>query len=266
MRYTKLTPFTTLAAACGLALSASAVASADFVLVDDFENYAVGDTVLNTNDYAGGNSTAAVVADPEGADQALNVIRTAGVGENLAKFNAIDVEDGSVGTVFFQMRFDTNNDPNFVFSLGQGDNFFSSVLAFKVRGAPTPGELSLENASAAPISTLDVGATYNVFAVVDNATGAGDALELYLQSDDDADFANVTQIASTFTKGFGDQPGTDSIDVLTFSAFNEDGVSGPVIDNIFYDDAGVNLANPVPEPAAIGAAMLLVPLALRRAR
>ena len=252
-----------LAAAAALTLGL-ALAQAAPVLVDDYESYALGANILNTNDYVGGNNGTEIIADADGGDQALLVDGDPGTGPNLAKFNAISVEDGSTGTLFFQMRFDVTAEPNFVFSVGTGDDFFPNTLAFKVRGNPATG-LELQAADGTPISTIDPSVTYDVYAVINNDAGAGDNLDLYLQSDADPDFAALTQVgaAQAFTKDFGGQPGTDTMNAFVFSSFAEPGAT---IDNVYYDDAGVNLTNPIPEPAAAAAALGLAVPALRRRR
>ena len=259
--------------ACAAASAATALpASAAYVLVDDFEDLTVGNTLKATNGYDGNsNSTSVtVIADTDGGDQAINVTGPQGetnIGKDLP-FGG--VEDGTTGTLFLQMRVSeaTTTDQNFVFSLGNSTSFFGNALAFKLR-ANTPGDptrVSLENAEgvAGGVGVLP-GVTYDVYAVIDNPAGPDGSLDLYLQSDADPTFASLTQVyaADDFTKPFGGSP-ANTADITRF-AFNKFNGSNLVVDNVYYDDAGVNLTNPIPEPGTLGlAAAGLAAFALRR--
>ena len=229
-------------------------AAADFVLVDDFESYAPNASLPPQNGYSttNGGSAAIVVADSDGADQAVSIAAGTDVTE-LSK-NAFTIAEGTTGTVFNQLRFEGNDAPNYVQGYGSGVDFFGSSFAFKAQfgGGGTFGILAGNDVDTG--SQLIADATYNIFAVIDNAVGTSDAFRLYIQSDDDANYATLTQVGAglTFTKSFGGQPLAGDYTSLVFSSFDD--VTPTIVDNYYVDTMGENLVNPIPipEPGAIG--------------
>ena len=193
-----------------IATGLAGTASAEDVLIDAFENAPFGTRILGQSGSFGGNPDPRVVADTDGGDQAGATSRLPGAANNLGH-GGLSVEEGSTGTFFTQFRVDAAGDPNAVLAFGDGDGFNNNVYAVKFRDQG--GGLTLQNSEGGGIASLDTGATYNFFAVIENGTPGNDDLDVFLQSDDDDDdFATLTEVglADSFIISFGAVSGGDS--------------------------------------------------------
>lgn len=219
-----------------------------FVLVDDFSTYALGSNMLgqggwNTNSTRAPITNASVVTDPSSAsNQVMSLVEITANGNQAAIDNQVlAVEDGSTATLFFRMRHTAlTGDPDTPMGVGSNDNgqFGNYELGFKIRSGGINGQNRTEGLPT-ELNNLDRDVWFNVWWVITNgAAGGTETLDLYLQSDSDADYTTRQHVA-TLTSAI---PTTEIIDTLTFTKFNENGVL--LIDGIYYDDQGINLTDP----------------------
>jgi hypothetical protein len=197
----------------------------------------------NTNSTRAPVTNASVVTDPSSASNpVMSLVEITANGNQAAIDNQVlAVEDGSTATLFFRMRHNAlTGDPDTPMGVGSNDNgqFGNFELGFKIRGGGINGQNRTEGLPS-NLNNLDRNVWFNVWWVVTNgAAGGTETLDLYLQSDSDADYTTRQHVA-TLTSAI---PTTEIIDTLTFTKFNENGVM--LIDDIYYDDQEINLTDP----------------------
>ena len=250
---TNILPF---ALGAGLWLVTTLSAPAAFTLVDDLEALSIGPIGGQGGWVAVGSAaqqTSQVVTnDPLNINN--KVMRQLGTGAAFL-YNSggpLNIPEGASGTFFLRFYTDSaSNDEVFGLTdvttpnatVGNFGDFEaqSGVLnnALRVRDAGSNQSVS---------SALDVGVWYNLWMVIDNSS---DTWQLYIQSDNDADFLTQTQFSSTdgtinFRNGVASNP------LLSFEVRNSNqGATSVYYDDLYIDATGANLANPtVPEPAS----------------
>lgn len=224
-----------------------------------------------------------VATDPVSAGNQVLLITTSDgtsqgsvgkLGYNIASVpDAAPAFDSISGTVFFRARYSGQartsvgmSDINTINPSNFGD--FETQLIFNSQTSATP---SLRNGNgSAPINpTIQENAWYNIWMVIDNTgtsgqTGNSDAYRLYVQSDADVNFTSQTLVTpdSNLFRNF-----TQNANPLVSFVIKGGGSNtGSVwLDDIYIDQTGLNLNNPIPEPASVllllgGSALL----ALRR--
>ncbi len=224
-----------------------------------------------------------VATDPVSAgNQVLHVTTSDGtsqgsvgkLGYNIASVpDANPSMDSVSGTVFFRARYEGQART----SVGMSDintinastfNDFETQLIFNSMTSATPS-LRSGNGSGTISPTMLQNTWYNVWMVIDNTgtsgqTGNSDAYRLYVQSDADANFATQTLVTpdSNVFRNFTQNANS----LVSFVVKGGGSNTGSVwLDDIYIDETGLNLNNPIPEPTS---AMLLLGgvalLAMRR--
>jgi len=271
-------------------------AHADFSLFDNFDNYAAG---LNLNGLGpAGNTWTTPDATAAGTITIVNVapgnnaVQFKAAADNVAHRNFRSLQAAglaipnasSAATVFFTFRTGGGylNFNNIVTDQAtpsdlagssevQLNEDYSAGTFFRGRNAgnfrlltTSASSIQAERDAARIIPVAD--ATYNVWFAIDNTT---DTYKIYMQSNQDPNLATVTQMlmSNDGTGAFRFRNSGTTLqanDLITFNmGVGGGGFVGPVfIDDIYVDTAGVNLGNPIPEPAvlstlAIGALALL---------
>lgn len=253
-----------LAASSVLALAS---AQAQLIKYEDFESYTDGQVLANngttsvdgwtkgTNasnrtfnatvlEESGGNKY--LLQDKGGAAGGPAVVLQPGSG-----FGATTADDG-FQTLFFRFQVSTtapnDSNPNNKAGFGIGaatdsGNPFNPKAGFDIDGN---GQIFNSNSSTTVGTALDPNVWYNAWFAVDHrGTQAGSTAELWVQSDSDANYATQTLVGSTFYNNIG----ASAYDIIYF---NSENISGPAfaVDDIFYDNTGKNLVNPIPEPSS----------------
>ncbi len=244
---------TAVLAAAGLG-GLSSPASAAFVLIDDFESYTVGSTINGQGSWTSNNAANTVVADPAGgANKVLSF-----AAKDSSVFNsaaAISIANNTTGTLFFSFRMDTAASD---VSTGLTDvNTPASFNDFRAQARTGNGSGKLDTRDGGafrPLTTTgaaggdeadNLEAWYHLWMVINNTS---DTVEYWVQSDSDADFATQTQLFASETINFRTAT-TDVLDRLYLRSGT--GNSVVYLDNFWIDTAGVNLTNPIPEPASL---------------
>ena len=245
--------FLTLAATLFLAF-ASLPTHAEFVLIDDFEAYADGDSISSKADW---NNNGTVDTDPaDGTNLVLSFSPSNGIGYYGG--SDIKIADNTTGTLLYRARLTSGGQ---AFGMGMSDetapnpwDSFEAQLTWDETGSP----ISVRDGSGPhPEATTTDDAWYNVWMVIDNTN---DEYDVYLQSDDDANFSSQTQIADD--AGF--RNGSANNDLVSFFMRTNAGTGSVLyIDDIKLDNTGKNLA--IPEPASL-TLFILGGLALTRRR
>jgi len=184
-------------------------------------------------------------------------------------FAAISLPEGDTGT-FFGRYYATSTDTNVAFGLSTespaslpdpGPIGFGSIntttFVFDGRLRGSDADTVVTTLTGGGNEADNVGAWYNFWIVVDNGANT---VQTYIQSDDDSDFATQTLMSSSGTGGFR-VPTTDELVSLVFRADVTSGSNGNnqtvLFDDIWFDAAGSNLANPIPEPGSLALGLIV---------
>ena len=253
--------------AIALSLSLLSPASAAYVLVQDFEGGTLGapvDTVPGV--YGNNNSSSLVVAGLDGQAGSINGAAATGFASSETGIAGLNIADNSSGTVFFQMSLpttNTSNDPDVNIGLLESGNptpnVFNSDYRFQIRSDGTNpvlrsgNNMALNGAGGGEV-ILQPGLTYDVFAFVDSTA---DVMDLYIASEDDSLYAGAPTLVGSSVFSNPNFFGTAGGDVgtLSFQGFNNSATVSLLVDNVFADNTGLNLASPVaatavPEPGS----------------
>lgn len=262
----------TLALATGM----STASRGGYVLVDDFQSYALGSPIDGQGYWeaeAGANAVAAgVAADPLAAGNRVLAIGDGGfTGGRLGHRETINtnpslrIADGTTATLFFRMAWNSEVDVNLSIGMTEvaypiSDTLFNSFEQFRsqLAAAFSPGydNIGIRDIGGLKKLTFDVAPLhwYNVWLVIDQEF---DTTQIYLQG---GAFSQQTLLAYQGTTEFLFRNGATEDDLITLFIATGRGTTnvppdpteniGPVyIDDVFIDASGINLTNPVPEPA-----------------
>lgn len=245
-----------------------------YVLVDNFDGYTAGTNISGQGAWTAntvGSAISSVVANPGGSGQALSLPAfqtTAGLPSNYVYNNSsnINIANGTTGTLFYQFRFEGSGILNTSHGIADrapvgGTDF--STFEVQVRSgnqdqATQYNDMYVRDGAAFEGMTSGVGGTspkflsgvwYNFWLVADNTA---DTFTIRVQSSQDPNYLTQTQLTS----------GADALNFRngTTSALNAFyAMNGPsqaqalFFDNIYVDNSGINLVNPVPvpEPSAL---------------
>jgi hypothetical protein len=263
-----------LVAALAMGAVYAAPASAAFVLLEDFQDVALGANLGAVNPgetfslviQSGQSPTATVVISPWDADN--HAARVQGPGATLSMpFGSESILQGTTGTLFYQIyRTGLVN-----FSAGASDvasiadhNFGNYESQLNVNALNEPQALRMRHGGgfSATQRNFDINELYNVWHVINNTA---DTTEVYLQQVG-VDPAPV-QLFSGSTTAFGFRNGVANNDMVQFLLMTGTGSATDAnhttvfFDNIYVDKSGANLTNPIPEPGSLallglGTAML----------
>ena len=262
----------------GAGLLGVSSAQAAYTVVDNFESLALGedfrapgdgDLLTGAGGWIGASQPSAVFevgVDPTSAgNQVLNVYSNDANSNGTLLFPSV-ISDNTTGTIFMRVRYGVDEtsptatiDPFALWglshrtSLTSGDtaNFSGTLTAYASVGTGQPDnntDFRVRNggSSITPTDGLDTDAWYN-FWFVANATT--DTYDVYVQSDDDSDYASQTQVASgaAFRNA-----GANDLSVIIKQG--DDFVGQFWFDDIYVDASGQNLVNPlssdpIPEPS-----------------
>ena len=163
-------------------------------------------------------------------------------------FNATAANDG-YQTLFFRFMIDSSFGTAGKAGVSIAAN--NTTLAGQKAGFFVNGAGALTDLSNVTRGTVALNQWYDAWLVVDHrgaSTNAGSNASLYLQSATDANYATQTQVAGNFYFGVG----TANYNTIMLYSDTLAGLSTG-IDDIYYDNTGVNLVDPtvVPEPHTI---------------
>lgn len=161
-------------------------------------------------------------------------------------FYATTADDG-YQTLFFRFMVDSSQGTNGYVGVGVAANEGSAnpllKCGFKVDGAGNVLDSSLVSQG-----TVELDTWYNAWLAVDHrGTAAGSNARLYLQSDDDATYSSQTLVGNSFYSS----PGAAPYKTLLFSSEHLNGLN-LALDDLYYDNSGESLANPLAPAAAYG--------------
>ncbi|MEN1678288.1 MAG: hypothetical protein AAGJ46_01750 [Planctomycetota bacterium] len=256
-----LTPLIRLSIA--LTLFVPATCSAAFTSISDFESLtpgALGSQGGWTSELSA-TSVYTVTADPDNpSNQVLRATGTSAAqgapndGNAYISLGSNSIADGTTGTVFFRMRTSDLSDLVFGASDLAAPFTWSSYEGYMVMGAVAGNNaFRVRNGGAFSGNLLGYSGDewYNVWLVLDHTA---DSTSLYVSQGADP-------AALLGSGGFrtGNEPDTDlvSLNLRMGAAHNNNNARG-YLDDIYVDNSGVNLANPViPEPSSVVMAFLV---------
>lgn len=228
---------------------------AEFIKIDDFESYALGD--INGQSDGSGTWTAAsiqqVALEPNSTNQVLDSTASADETNSFNDDPNLTIADGTTGTLFFRIQRGTDVVGHIVYGLSDvatpgawGD--YEAGLGDRSSGNGFNGG-SLDVRDAGTYRTLsEIGANewINLWMVIDNGA---DTVQVYAQSD--TTFPTQTLLDDdSGTTTFAFRNGTaDPLTTFLLRTGTNHG-SPYLLDDIYLDASGANLANPIPEPTS----------------
>jgi hypothetical protein len=240
--------------------------------------------LTGANDGSADRGLRQIVADPTNANNAvLKFLGGGGTGTGKSVSAGQGIADGTTGTMF--LRFYMDNTVGVQFGISSTATAVNATgnAGTIVLGGPTTASNELTGyvgagPTATPTQTVDQDTWYNLWIVLGNSTGtAADSVQFYLQGGNGA-FATQQQLFSVgpnfeFTSRFNfDSGAANELLRLAFRpASSNRSTSNPpdggilFVDDIYINNAGQDLTNPVPEPHGFAlAAMALIGLGLKR--
>ena len=241
-----------LAAAMGSLALAATSANAAYVAIEDFESHTLGTAPSSANGWVGADMTntltpGSIVVDPADAGNQVAALSTRNAGYDIP-LGGNSIADSTTGTVFFRVR--TVSGGGFIAYVTREDVPTTGWWDRDDAGAFNDGSVSRPIYNAGATAAQSDGTWYNFWAVANNTA---DTFDLYRSTgtdgQGDASFITIdTGVAFS---------GTDPVGALDHFFFAGDGgTPTAMIDDIYVDKSGVNLANPlaIPEPATIALA------------
>jgi len=243
-------------------LALSSVSFGAYVAIDDFSSYSASDDLNGMNDWGISNTsvnTLTAVQDPTNASNLVARV-AGGAPNNDGIYNLNSTLDfAGTGTLFLRFRFDSV--PHVLFGLKDSSNGLSwSDLATITRAGDGGGDTGMfvyDGGYTEATSLTNADAWYNAWVVADSSTNTYD---VYLQSDDDPDFALQTQVYTDADY----RNSSSTLDSFYFKTAS-DHTGNFWVDDIYFDNTGENLVpavTPVPEVSASALIVGLLTMAL----
>jgi hypothetical protein len=250
-------------AATASLLTLTSATHAAFVKVADFDSgYVLGGSLHGQNGWvvSSGNAAPSIVSDPfNPLNQVGSFGNTVATSLNISLALPGVIPNDGTGTLFFRLNAPTSVNFNIgATNLASGslaENFDNFRSQMRVSGAQ-PTEIDIRNGGAFSTGSGSNTTSYtpnewfNVWLVINNAT---DITNFYVSTGD----ATTPFAAGSFRITTADP-------IATFYA-RTSGTQFTLVDDIYFDAAGANLVNPIPEPATAGLVLLgLAAFASRR--
>ena len=249
----RLRVITSFVQTCGAVflLAAASSASAAFTLFSNFDaGYALAP--LHGQDgwsIQGSDTNSAVVTDPASPQNQVGSFVNGAGSVNIARpLPAGGIANGTTGTLFFRLyapalvNFNIGASDVAVASLTADFNNFESQIRLSAVNAT---EIDIRNGAAfttgtgSNTTTYTENAWFNVWLVINNST---DTTQFYVSGSAGGN-ATTAFAEGNFRNGVAANP------LTTFYA-RTSSASPVLVDDIFFDPAGANLLNPVPEPSS----------------
>ncbi len=253
----------TIFAATSFSFLAAHQAFSALALVENFDDIALGDL---TNDSAWTATTAVdVVVDPAGGTNRVVQQGGSGVQQAYLTLAGGGIAQGATGTLFFRMRFANPGNTNIGLSDLGSPGAYSDYESQLSRASDQGGDLrardggSFRNLSGGGNPANNVDTWYNVWMVVNNSA---DTTQIYVQSDDDADFSTQTELTGSEILNFRNGTASNGLQTLYLRGDFGDAF----YDDFYIDGSATTLTNPVPEPSIAILGLLGAVVLLRRKR
>jgi hypothetical protein len=248
-------------------LVAALPASAAFTLFSDFDGGYVQGPLNGQNGWSvqNGDTNTAVVQDPANPLNQVGSFVNGTGSVNIARaLSGGGLANGSTGTLFFRL----NAAAAVNFNIGASDvapaNFTNDFNNFESQirlSGVNASEVDIRNGAAFTTGTGSNTTTYtpdtwfNVWMVIHNDT---DTTQFYV-SGSSGGAASAPFAQGTFRNGVAGNP------LITF--YSRTSSATPVfVDDIYFDPAGANLLNPIPEPSSVALIALGLATLLQRRR
>ena len=258
-------------------LACSASAHASFALLDDFESHVLGaalDADAGWSSQAGVNPAVGGSIITDGGSQAAWILGGSNNGGYYTGLGAQTIADGTSGTIFFRFRSETSTvvPPGewlqiaaFVTDWQPDSNVWwtHDEAGFYSRWTVGDGTAMVphwDDLGGAGVTDIAGSTWYNAWIVADNASNTFD---LHLSQGTDGAIGDPTSVTAGTNIPFRTAAG--DLDFLYFADPDGNAATGIVLDDIYVDNTGLNLANPIPEPgAAVLSALACLGLFARR--
>ncbi len=253
-------------------LTAVSFASADFLLIDDFEGYTLPTTAIDEDNGPGfwvGDSKKTdinIVVDPvEATNQLLSIPKSID-GYVRTTNPAVVVGASETATLFLRLRKDTSdwdNASDFYIGLAESPSATAAADLNFALHLDNGGAMKLSNGAAEDDlgqSLLQDGTWQNFWFVIDNAANT---YSVYYTTGTDG--ATAADLLGTADLAFATATADDlnAFAIATTVNRNNDPL---LVDDMYIDTTGANLGNPIPEPATMSLLALGGLAVLRRRR
>jgi hypothetical protein len=241
-------------AATTLGLMAAPVQAA-FVLVDDFDGYTAG-SVSGQGSWTGTDGT--VVELPSASGN--NVLALTGsAASKYARTTVPQIANNTTGTLFYQIRLDSEGIGNLNHSHGLSDTTSSSSFGdYEAQLISIGSSLNVRDGASATaevqVNALAADTWYNIWLVANNSN---DTFKFFIQG---GDFATPTEFAGGVSDPFNFRNGTSGALTHFFLIYGNSAGGTLYVDNIHIDTTGENISNPIPEPATAATVLTMAAL------
>lgn len=223
---------------------------ADFSLLDDFESYTTGAITNQSANWSSAGTVFGATVGSSAGNQYLNQ-GTENNTHTIYDNGSTLIADGAIGTYFFRAFMPgASHTATSISSVGAADSDAWGDGKAIVRFGTNPANNDIFAYDASTYSNLTNGqssAWYNVWVLIDNSDGNRN-YDLYIQSDDDANFSTQTSIGTDL--GFRQNAADGDLQSLFFRTAITSGDT--YYDDLYIDSTTHNLINPIPEPGTLG--------------
>lgn len=257
--------------------AASSRVHAALVLIDNFNTGVVGTTLNAYNSGWSASTQYTIQADPTNAS---NRVASLGVGSanNTAATRAFgtanNIANGTTGTIFFRALYPSTVGANF--GIYVQDTTTNGATGNRRAGVIFVGNQLNERGIAGDQQVTTPGFSnppedrwYRFWLVMDNAA---DTFQLYAQDEIGGAQTLLGNVSGT-TLGFQTGATSNALQAIMLLTSNAGSPTGGFFDDLYVDNTGINLTNPlaaaapsVPEPASISLLALGGMALLRRSR
>jgi len=231
---------------CGALALMAGTAAASWMLLDNFEDYTVGQDIVGQNSWSGYERY--VASDPASGNQ-NQVLRIASVsGSTRSTLKPITISAGDTGTLFFRFRLGaTSGNDLFVGTTTLG---YTETAGLADCLRQVSAELRAHDGSWKTVATgLSADQWYNVWHVIDNDNATW---RMYIEG---GNYTTQTLLDSSGDSDFAFRTGDGTVDLINLAVVTLVGQNNNAyIDDIYLDATEANLLNPIPEP---GTAVML---------
>ncbi len=236
-------------------------AQAAFVLIDDFSVGITGTPLSAYNPSWSASTHYTIQTDPTNASNLVASLAS-NAGNNTAatrSFGAANnIADGTTGTIFFRAMYPSGVSGNF--GIYMQDTIVNGQTGNRRAGVVFAGSTLTEvGSSSGPVTTAGWSSPakdswYRFWVVMDNLN---DQFELYAQ-DEVGGLQTLLGIGAGTLLNFQNGPTSNPIQAIMLLTSNNSVPTGGFFDDLYVDNTGRNLSNPlaavqaaIPEPASI---------------
>ncbi|MFP4054328.1 MAG: carbohydrate-binding protein, partial [Phycisphaerae bacterium] len=207
----------------------------DYLLIDDFESYQIGDPINDYDYWTGSDGDAAVEIDPaDAANQALHSFNRHE--DVINQHPSLRVFDGQTATLFYRMYADQLSQPTASIGMHVGQKDYTLAASTDINNTGVEGR------------AIQTGVWYNVWMVLDHGNNV---VDLYMQSDSDPGFAAQQKVAENIAFKTSNWSDPQALSSFNIHHFNNPDTTSLRVDDIYFAAGDASLVNPLAPDAVL---------------